>query len=727
MSDFLAALRGLTVRGQCFVVTGLVCCGLAVVVGEKDLLRAGLLLLTLPLCATAFVCRTRYRLACHRRLTPARVTVGAVVSVGVRIDNMSRRSSSVLLVDDDIPAHLGFRARFMLDRVEPGGARYFTYQLRPRLRGRYLIGPMAIRITDPFGLCELTRTFRSRDELVVTPPVETLPASRPGRQITIGDLRQRDRPTMGTDDFVTRPYQAGDDLRRIHWRTSARAGELMVRREESSRPASATVLLDTRSAAWAGQGPASSFEWAVSAAGSVAAHLTESGHLVDLICDGSLAAAPAAGGPRKPTRSTTALLDALAVVTTADAGPPSRAASPGPPIPGRRGLAHLAGDGILVAVLGSTEPARAGILARARPRGTLATVVLVNVATWDGNHAAAGQEATGQENLRACRAVFQRHGWTVIVAGYGDTLATLWPGGSQRSSGRSTAGSGKNNRAGRQAAGAQSTGVIHHGRPQPPQPPQPRHPEPRHVAQGSGPTQPRHPEPRHPDPSASSSQPLEWPSTVGRAAPASAAPGPATPGPATPGPATPGPATPGPATPDSAAPASAAPGPTAPGPATPDSAAVGPATTGQATAWPASSDSAIRGSAAESSATSSAAAGRPRVGRPAATWPTAADPAITSRATGGPRSFPPDTTSTAPPTTRPPTARPTALPPGPPDSARTSPLPRLSAMRERADSRPEPARPSATPRSPATRVRPEETPEDAATAGQPEAEAGLRR
>ncbi|WP_165490479.1 DUF58 domain-containing protein, partial [Protofrankia symbiont of Coriaria myrtifolia] len=591
------------------MVTGLVCCGLAVVVGEKDLLRVGLLLLALPVCATAFVCRTRYRLACHRRLVPARATVGAVVSVSVRIDNMSRRSSSVLLVDDDIPAHLGFRARFVLDRVEPGGARYFTYQLRPQLRGRYLIGPMAIRITDPFGLCELTRTFRSRGELVVTPPVETLSAARPGRQTMIGDLRQRDRPTMGTDDFVTRPYQAGDDLRRIHWRTSARAGELMVRREESSRPASATVLLDTRSAAWTGQGPASSFEWAVSAAGSVAVHLAESDHLVDLICDGGVpgvTTTPGTGRSRNPTRSPTALLDALAVVTTSDAGPPPRTASPGPSIPSRRDLTHLAGDGMLVAVLGATEPARAGMLARTRPRGALATVVLVDVTTWDENHSvvrqdAARQETARPENLHACRAVFQRHGWTVIVAGYGDTLAALWP----RASERNTAGGGGGSGAGHRA-GSPTTGLIHNDRPAPPQP---RHP--------------LNPNPPHPNSSNSSDmlhlsdQPLEWPSTAGSATAGSATAGSATPGSAT---------------------------------------VSGSTAASQAAARPASGDSAARDSAARNSA-----AREPTAGRPAAAWPTTAGPAAAGSATGDSGAFPPDAAGAAPlPASRQPAARPTA-------------------------------------------------------------------
>ncbi len=407
MLDFLAAIRGLTIRGLCFVATGLACCALAATVGEEDLFRVGILLVALPVCAAAFVCKTRYRLACHRFLVPARVAVDGAVSVGIRIDNISGRPSSVLLVDDEVPDPLGFRARFVLDRVEAGGVRYLTYKLRPQLRGRHLIGPIAIRITDPFGLCELTRAFRSRDELIVTPPVEVLPRTRPGGHVTISTHRQRHASAAGADDFSTRPYQAGDDLRRVHWRTSARTGALMVRQEEGFRPSSATLFLDTRSGAWADRGPMSSFEWAVGAAASIAVHLTGTGQTVRLLC-GNATTPAAVRGSRNPT----AVLDTLAVVDVTDT----------PSIQGARSRLQAADNAMVVAILGHTDPVQALALARARPRDATAIAVLVDVATWS-----ADRSVGGNETLRACRTIFQRHGWKVVTACHGDRLATLWP------------------------------------------------------------------------------------------------------------------------------------------------------------------------------------------------------------------------------------------------------------------------------------------------------------
>ncbi|WP_322766395.1 DUF58 domain-containing protein, partial [Frankia sp. Cr1] len=225
----------------------------------------------------------------------------------------------------------------------------------------------------------------------MTPPVEVLPRTRPGGNGTINTHRHRHVSTAGADDFSTRAYQPGDDLRRVHWRTSARTGALMVRQEEGFRPSSATLFLDTRSDAWADRGPVSPFEWAVGAAASIAVHLTGTGQTVRLLC-GNATTPAAARGSRNPTT----LLDTLAVVDTTDTLS----------IHGARSRLQAADNAIVVAIIGQTDPAQAAVLARARPRDATAIAVLVDVATW-GADASAG----GKETLQAHRAIFQRHGW----------------------------------------------------------------------------------------------------------------------------------------------------------------------------------------------------------------------------------------------------------------------------------------------------------------------------
>ncbi len=406
MRDFVAALRGLTIRGRSFLAAGAACAVSAIILGEQDLLRIGLLIASLPVLAAAVVCRTRYRLSCTRRLEPRRVTAGDRVSVRIQLENVSRSSSSVLLVEDTTGSGLGGGARFVLDRIEPGGSRDLSYALRASVRGRYQIGPMAIRLSDPFGLCELSRSFRSLDELIVAPAIERLAPARSGVAASVSNELRRATGLVGEDETTTRPYRSGDDLRRVHWKTTARSGELMVRREEHPQSGAATILLDTRERAWPDSGPASAFEWAVSAVGGIGIHLVRGGYRVRLLTD---------RGPVTTTAGATAsgLLDELATLVPADAESLH---------PALTALRRPGGDrgGLLVAVLGHTETALATTLAGLRARRAPAIAVLVDVTSWNPHPSAAA-------DLISTRAVLTRAGWAVLVARQGMSLASVWP------------------------------------------------------------------------------------------------------------------------------------------------------------------------------------------------------------------------------------------------------------------------------------------------------------
>ncbi|WP_315986012.1 DUF58 domain-containing protein [Streptomyces sp. wa22] len=269
-----AALGGLTTRGRSFLAAGVAAAVCAFVLGQGDLLRVGLLLAVLPLVCVTVLYRTRYRVVGSRRLSPSRVPAGAEARVHLRMDNVSRLHTGLLMLQDRVPYVLGPRPRFVLDRVEPGGVREVSYRVRSDLRGRYPLGPLQLQLNDPFGMCELTRSFSAYDTLVVVPRTEPLPPLRlAGEASGYGDGRQRSLALAGEDDIIPRGYRHGDDLRRVHWRSTARYGELMVRREEQPQRAGCTVLLDTRRIAYQGAGPGSAFEWAVSGAASALVHM----------------------------------------------------------------------------------------------------------------------------------------------------------------------------------------------------------------------------------------------------------------------------------------------------------------------------------------------------------------------------------------------------------------------------------------------------------------------
>src|SRR5215207_2164118 len=288
-----AALSGLTTRGRCLLAAGAAAALCGIALGERVLLRVAVFLAALPLVAAAVVARTRFRLACSRAVAPARVPARQSAEVSLRLENVSFLPTGLLLLEDEVPYTLGGRPRFTVGWIGPGQHRTVRYPVRSEARGRYRIGPLRLRLADPFGLVELTRSFSAVDRLTVVPLVQPLPPVRlGGAWESGGESVSRSAAIRGDDDAATREYRNGDDLRKVHWRSTARVGKLMVRREERPWQSRATLLLDTRASAHRGDGPGSSFEWAVSAAASIGVHTARRGYSVRLITD----AGPVAGG-----------------------------------------------------------------------------------------------------------------------------------------------------------------------------------------------------------------------------------------------------------------------------------------------------------------------------------------------------------------------------------------------------------------------------------------------
>lgn len=101
------ALTGLTTRGRSFLAAGIAAAICAYVLGQSDLLRVGLLLAVLPLVCATVLYRTRYRVAGSRRLSPGRVPAGSEARVHLRMDNVSRLPTGLLMLQDRVPYVLG--------------------------------------------------------------------------------------------------------------------------------------------------------------------------------------------------------------------------------------------------------------------------------------------------------------------------------------------------------------------------------------------------------------------------------------------------------------------------------------------------------------------------------------------------------------------------------------------------------------------------------------------
>ncbi len=314
-----------------------------------------------------------------------------------------------VLLEDGVPYALGSRPRFVVERLPHGRVIALRYPIQPMMRGIQQVGPLRATLTDPFGLCEFDRELIAHSRLVVVPKVVSLWGLPSGAGIGAGDDGSvRLRAGQGETDVVVRQYRQGDDLRKVHWRSTARRDEIMVRVEERPWRGGTTVLLDHRAAAHHGTGPAASLEWAISFAASVCLHVRRAGHRVRLVTEHGkpLADVPGDGGEGYDN----VLLDALAALQPAH----QRDLTTG----------HDPAEGQeLIAILGTVSNQAVTELARFRPRGIRSLAVLLDTPAWSGGVSAPEHRAAATEESAA---LLRAAGWGVVVAGPNTSMPQVW-------------------------------------------------------------------------------------------------------------------------------------------------------------------------------------------------------------------------------------------------------------------------------------------------------------
>ena len=271
---------------------------------ELWILTTGIALLLIT--STVWARTRRYDLVALRTIRPARLYVGGDGRVDLTLANSSDRATPMLVVTDVFDD--GRRAaRFVLPSLPAGETAKAAYRLPTSRRGRFRIGPLAVSASDPFGLARRTWTLPTLGDVLVCPRVHDILAPRQtgGRLVaSVETVHARAQAADGEDFLTLREYEVGDDLRRVHWRSTARVGDLMIRQDEAQWRARAVVLLDTRPEAHDGR----SFETAVEATASVVDRLTRMRRRVEVIAsNGQSLGAPTA-------RSGWAVMDRLATI-----------------------------------------------------------------------------------------------------------------------------------------------------------------------------------------------------------------------------------------------------------------------------------------------------------------------------------------------------------------------------------------------------------------------------
>ncbi|HSL25902.1 MAG TPA: DUF58 domain-containing protein [Acidimicrobiia bacterium] len=269
----------ITPRGASVLGVGLALTISWIALGEIEMLAAGAGLLVAVVGALAITTLNRPRLEVARHLNPPLVNEGDRTAVEVTIRNRRRFPVFNLTVADGVGG-LG-AARFALGSLAGGEEAVASYWIVCRPRGVYRVGPTTVRVGDPLGLASAEYSWGETDQLIVYPAIEALsgyPVVR-GRDPAQSASRPEHSQRGGEDFFTLRAYREGDDLRRVHWPSSAKLDDLMIRQMENPWQSRALIFFDVRSGSYP---DAETFEKAVRGTASVARHLGAAGFAADM-------------------------------------------------------------------------------------------------------------------------------------------------------------------------------------------------------------------------------------------------------------------------------------------------------------------------------------------------------------------------------------------------------------------------------------------------------------
>ena len=302
----MRARSALTRRGWALLATAAAAALAGFLVGIVELYPMAAAAAVLVLSARAWVGARTWDVRASRSIRPSRVPAGGEARVGVAVRNRAPGRSPLITVRDSFadgrPA-----GSFAVAPLAGGEARSAHYRLPAPRRGVFQFRPLELQMCDPFGLAGVVRVAAPAASLTIHPAVHLLP------HYTIPSDSDRDQkvpvPLLGRggDEFYAlREYQAGDDLRQVHWVSTARTDELMIRQPQNLWRGKTTVVVDARAAVHHG----GSFEECLSAAASLAVSALRGGMQVRVVVLGGHDSGMGAGPGHEGT-----VLDTLAVAS----------------------------------------------------------------------------------------------------------------------------------------------------------------------------------------------------------------------------------------------------------------------------------------------------------------------------------------------------------------------------------------------------------------------------
>lgn len=213
-----------------------------------------------------------------RREVKERLQVGVQGRVDVVVE--APRNSPTLSINDAFDG--GRRAaRLLLAPLHAGEEARAAYRFPTDRRGRFEVGPLRATVIDPFGLVQGSRHILGAEQVIVYPRVRDVlpPPETGGLDLDRDQPQVRSRIEPSGEFHTLRDYAPGDDLRHVHWRSTARRGQLMMRQNEARRRTPVLVLLDVRP----GAHDRASFERAVEACASIVTAIDRADRPVEVL------------------------------------------------------------------------------------------------------------------------------------------------------------------------------------------------------------------------------------------------------------------------------------------------------------------------------------------------------------------------------------------------------------------------------------------------------------
>lgn len=323
--------KSLTPRGKVVLILAATMAVAAALFGIMELYAVAAAAALLVAAARFWIATQTWDIRVVRHIVPPRVPAGVEARVLLTARNHGGRRSPPVMASD--PFDGGRRwARFTVAPLDVGESRRASYRLPTTRRGIFRLGPLELEVCDPFGLARSVRSTTPNTSLTVHPKVDPISARSLSAQ-TDRDVRIP-LPVLGrsgSEFYALREYEPGDDLRHVHWPSTARLDDLVIRQPENFWRGRLTVGVDLRSSVHDEE----SLERVLSAAASIAvsglraalqvrlvttsgsdtgyaSSQKQAGNILDLLAG----AAPRPGGPLADEFRSVRSGDPLVVITT---------------------------------------------------------------------------------------------------------------------------------------------------------------------------------------------------------------------------------------------------------------------------------------------------------------------------------------------------------------------------------------------------------------------------